>query len=53
MPTPTGWWLLTDRVGATAPAHGHGLDTFATLRTARSGEALRGIDWAATGTGRR
>ena len=36
---------VTDRVAATTPSAAHGFDTYTTIRTARSGEALRGIDW--------
>jgi hypothetical protein len=43
---------VTDRIGATQPATNGDLDTFVTIRSARAGEAFRGVALAPKGDGR-
>jgi hypothetical protein len=35
--------VVTDRISDTQPATNHFLDSFSTLRSARAGEAFRGV----------
>jgi hypothetical protein len=43
---------VSDRIGATQPATNGDLDTFVTIRSARAGEAFRGVALAPKGDGR-